>query len=526
MHDHSTTPDRSNSSPETQLSTILALAQGATVTLNGDGSQPAQHSAAAFDFSQFQTDAGNAQRFAAQHAGALRYTLAHGWLTWDGKRWKPDETGEVTRAARRTVAAMMRDAQAANDVATRHMEAIAKRIESGEEVGDESAVVKAAQKRAKELQAWAIKSQAKDRLSAMIALAQSEPTIAAHATDFDRDPWLLNVQNGILDLRTGELSPHDPGAMCTQIAGASYDPGATCPTWLTFLATVQPDPDMRLFLQRSIGYSLTGVTPEQVFWDFYGTGANGKSVLSAVVLALLGDYGMRAKAQTFMAAGQAQNGSGASEDVATLAGKRLVLAAELEDSQQLAESFVKDLTGGDRLRARFLHKNSFEFQPTCKLWLVGNYKPVVKGTDLGIWRRVRLVPFDVTIPESERDAGLTDKLLAEIDGILVWAVQGCLDWQRDGLATPQAVKLATQAYRDDSDLVGQWLTECTVAAPNASAPAKDLFASYQTWCKDNGLRDMSATGLGRKLAERGIDKARLTAGFVYLGIGLLAKETA
>lgn len=484
-------------------------------------------SAAAFDFSQFQTDTGNAQRFAAQHAGALRYTIAHKWLHWDGKRWKTDETGEVYRAARRTVAAMMRDASAQNEGATRAMESIAKRIEAGEldqdAAGQAEKTIKAAQKRAIELQKWALKSQDATRLEKMVALAQSELQIASHAADFDRDPWLLNCQNGILDLHTGKLSPHDPMAMMTQLAGASYDHGATCPTWLTFLAQVQPDPDMRRFLQRSIGYSLTGNTPEQVFWDFYGTGANGKSVLSGIVLAMLGDYGMRARAQTFMVSKQAQSGANASEDVAQLAGKRLVLASELEDSQKLAESFIKDLTGGDKLRARFLHKNSFEFQPGCKVWLVGNHKPIVVGTDVGIWRRVMLVPFKVTIPKVEQDAELTSKLMAELDGILAWSVQGCIDWQRDGLATPQAVIDATNDYRSDSDLVGQWLSERTIKAPMDTS-AERLYKDYSKWCESSGLKPMVKLNLGRNLNDREMASKKTNKGMVYLNIALLADE--
>jgi putative DNA primase/helicase len=509
----------------TAVHTNGSTANGATAPLANVG---ATNGAAAFDFSGFQTDAGNAQRFAAQHAGALRYTQAHGWLHWDGKRWKPDETGEVFRLARRTVAAMMRDAQSANEAGTRAMEAIAKRMEAGEDAEDPTPAIKAAQKRANELQKWAVKSQSKERLKAMVELAQSEPGIASHAADFDRDPWLLNVQNGILDLRTGELSPHDPAAMMTQLAGATYDPDAPCPRWTAFLAQVQPDPDVRMFLQRSIGYALTGSTPEQVFWDFYGTGANGKSVMSGIVLAMLGDYGMRARAQTFMVSKQAQSGANASEDVAQLAGKRLVLASELEDSQKLAESLIKDLTGGDRLRARFLHKNSFEFQPMCKIWLVGNHKPIVVGTDLGIWRRVRLVPFDVTISQEDQDAALTDKLLSEIDGLLAWAVRGCLDWQRDGLATPQAVTLATNGYQKDSDFVGQWLAERTTFANATPVPintsAERLFKDYKQWCESSGLNPMTKPVLGRRLVERGLKSNPTNKGMVYLNIALLAPE--
>lgn len=522
--DHTTQPD-SKSTPGTQLSTILTQAQTAHVNGAGDGSHPAQpRSEAAFDFSQFLTDTGNAQRFAAQHAGALKYTIAHGWLHWDGKRWKTDETGEVFRAARRTVAAMMRDAKDANETASTHLAELAKRLEAGEELADDpTPAIKAAQKRARELQAWAVKSQSKERLAAMIALAQSEPGIAAHAGDFDRDPWLLNCQNGILDLRTGKLSPHDPAAMMTRIAGAAYIPNAPCRTWLSFLERVQPDPEIRTFLQRSIGYALTGVTREKAFWVFHGQRDTGKSIFLGTVYSLMGEYALRAKTESFMREGQAKKGGAANEDIAQFAGRRFVFASETEDSQPLAVGLLKDLTSGslEPVRARFLHKNSFEFLPTSKIWISGNHLPVITDDDKAIWRRVQLVKFLVHIPEPEQDKSLPQRMLAELDGILAWAVQGCIDWQSDGLATPKVVANATQQYQDDSDLIGQWLGECTKETPMGKAPAKALFESYQKWCNANGLRDMSATALNRKLNERGYEKVRMNYGNAFGGIELL-----
>lgn len=463
------------------------------------------------------TDMGNARRFATQHKDRVRYVGVWGWVVWDGKRWGQDDTGGAVRLAKLTVNRLFDDAQDAAGAIVALMDV----VKEAAAVGDTNAIeiskkaVEMAQKKAAALMAHAVKSQSRPRIDALLALAQSEPELAARPEDFDNAPWLLNCQNGTLDLRTGQLKPHDPNDMLTKLAGASFKPDAACPTWTAFLERVQPDAAIRDFLQRSIGYTLTGQVSEQVFWFLYGTGANGKSVFSGVVGALLGDYAMKVRAEALML----KKGDSIPEEVAAMAGRRFALASELGDGQMLNESLIKDLTGGDRMRARYLHRNSFEFDPQAKVWMYGNHKPLVTGTDTGIWRRPRLVPFTVTIPEGERDPALLDKLLAERDGVLAWAVAGCLAWQRDGLRTPDAVRMATEEYRTDSDVIGRFLGECTKSSTD-SVGAQALYKVYQAWAANEGHKPMSNTAFGRKLAERGIERRATMLGRQYSGLEL------
>jgi putative DNA primase/helicase len=416
---------------------------------------------------------------------------------------------------------LLREAHILNNRADQLLEEVEQAVETQNPIAAELAQRELVmmQRQAKNMVDWALKSQSRSRLESLLALAKSEPELAAHVGDFDQSPWLLNVLNGTLDLRTGKLRPHDPADMLTKLVQANYNSEAQCPTWLTFLERVQPDPAVRTFLQRSIGYSLTGLVGEQVFWFLYGTGANGKSVFSNTIVTLLGDYAMKVRAETLMR----KSGDSIPEEVAAMAGRRFALASELGEGQHLNESLIKDLTGGDRMRARFLHRNSFEYDPQAKIWMFGNHKPLVTGTDVGIWRRPRLVPFTVIIPENERDPELFGKLLSELDGILTWAVQACRDWQAYGLAAPDAVAAATQEFRTENDLVGRFLAECT--EPGGTTTAHALYQVYRAWSESEGHKPMSSTALGRRLSERGVPRARTMHGFYYHGIALNRSES-
>lgn len=479
------------------------------------------------------TDMGNARRFALQHAGKVLYTQALGWLCWDGKRWAKDETGAVYRLARQTVKSLYRDAEAQIEKAKQ----LVKAIEDAVERENREAEAKAIEERAKALGiaeamlGWAKKSQGKARIDAMVSLAQSEPEIVALVSDFDKDPWLLNVQNGVLDLRTGKLKPHDPGFKITKLAGASYFPDAKCPTWLNFLAKIfRGDQSLIAFLQRAAGYSLTGSTREQALFFLFGTGANGKSTFTGALQDMLGEYAMKSRAETLMV----KRSDSIPEEIAQLAGVRFMLASELGEGQRLNESLVKDLTGGDKLRARLLHHNSFEFYPEAKPWLYGNHKPVIRGTDNGIWRRVNLIPFDVSIPEKEQDKNLPEKLRSELDGILAWAVQGCLKWQETGLQAPEKVQAATAEFRVEQDLLAAFLDECCIINSLATATAGVLYTAYKSWAEESGLSPMSKIAFSRQLEERGFTtkgpdgkSRRDGAGRnYYTGIGLVDTATA
>ena len=278
----------------------------------------------------------------------------------------------------------------------------------------------------------------------------------------DTDPWLLNVENGTLDLRTGQLHRHRPDDLITKVAPVHYDPEAVCPTWDMFLKRIMAgDEALVHYLQKIFGYSLTGVAREQCIFLAYGGGANGKSTAITAVTSVIGAYAQHTPTETLLV----KRNDGIPNDVARLHGARLVTAAEAECHRRLAEALVKQLTGGDKIAARFLHGEWFEFTPGFKVVLAVNHKPAIQGTDHAIWRRIRLIPFTVTIPAKEQNKTLSEKLHAGNAGILRWAVDGCLAWQQDGLDPPSAVSEATAAYRDEMDTVGAFSRNAASVIP-------------------------------------------------------------
>jgi len=441
-------------------------------------------------------DTGNAERFVAQHGDDVRYdhSTEH-WLIWAGTHWRQDDDGAIQRHAKTTARAIYDEAATAAQAGNDDLAA--------------------------QLAKWARASAAESRRNAMLNLARAELPIAITHDRLNTHDLLVNVQNGTLDLETGRLRPHDRGDLQTYVLPVEYDPAAVCPTWDTFLGRVMGgDGDLAGFLARAVGYTLSGLTTEQCLFFLYGRGANGKSTFIETVMALLGDLGHKARAQILMAEerGRVPN------EIAALAGKRFVVASELADGGRLNEGLVKDLTGGDSMSARFLYGEPFIFKPTFRLWLYGNHKPTIAGTDDGIWRRVRLIPFTVQIPEKERDASLPAKLRAELPGILAWAVRGWQDFQQYGLGTPAAVTQATAEYRAESDIMGQFLGERCIMQAGATAEAGKLYAAYITWANENGLRPMSNVRFAKSLSERGLakDKNRANGRMEYQGLELFA----
>ena len=464
------------------------------------------------------TDLGNARRFTRLHGASFRYTQQWGWLAWTGQRWEMDGTGAVMRAAKATATAFYTDAAALLDAAKRRNEAAAadglsdtQRAKLAGEANDMAAV-------AREMNTWAKTCQGRARLESMVKLAESELPIATKTDDFNLKPWALNVQNGTVDLRTGKLQPHERGDLLTALAPVDYEPGALCPTWDKFLHRIMDgDTEMVDFLRRAIGYSLTGDVSEQKLFFPHGGGSNGKSTFITTLLSLLGqDYAAQA-APELLVVGKDRHPT----EVADLYGKRLVASIEVEDGRRLAEGLVKQLTGGDKIKARLMRQDFFQFDPTHKMWLVANHKPVVKGTDYAIWRRILLIPFDVTITDEEKDPQLPAKLLAEGPGILAWAVRGCLEWQRQGLGVPESVKRATETYRADSDTFGAFLAECTVTVKGHETKASELYKAYETWCADNGERPIGGKQFGLKLTENEIAKVKTRQGIFYQGLGIV-----
>lgn len=421
------------------------------------------------------SDAGNGERIAADHGADLRYVAAwKGWLAWDGRRWQRDDTGRVSALAQRTMRARVEDfasllADASKDERPKLLRAVK----------------------------FALGSESEPRLRAALVLAQ--PRLAARPGDFDRDPWLLNVENGTIDLRTGRLRPHRRTDSITRLAPVTFDAAAQCPRWLDFLGRVMGgDEALIAFLRRLVGYIMTGTTDEQVIVLFFGGGANGKSTFVEIVRTLLGTYAQTSPFSTFLAA---ERDHGPRNDLARMAGSRLVVAVETREGRRLDETLVKTLTGGDTVTARYLYGEHFEFRPTFKLVLVANSRPVITGTDHAIWRRVRLVPWTVTISDGERDPRLGEKLRAELPGILNWALRGCLEWQSDGLGAAETVAAATAAYRAESDEAGRFLDE---------ACAFDA----QTWTPSAALRDAFAAWSGRKASDRSLTDALTRRGCV------------
>lgn len=424
------------------------------------------------------SDTYNAEHFAQDHAAALRYCYPwKTWLVWTGTHWHRDETGAVMQCAKQTIKHLALRMTALDD--PRDLQQLAQHIQ---------------------------RSLSLPRLKAMVELAQSEPGMPILPTALDTDPWLLNCRNGTLDLRTGILRPHAQADGLTKCLPVNYDPQARCPTWMAFLARIMDgQTDLVTFLQRAVGYALTGDTSEHVLFLLHGTGRNGKSTFLETLHALLGDYAKQTDFLTFLA----RDHDTVRNDLADLQGARFVAAVEVEEGRRLAENLVKQVTGGDRIKARFLYQEYFEYVPQFKVFLACNHKPVIRGTDLAIWERIRLIPFTVTIPKAERDKHLLTTLRQELPGILAWAVQGCLDWQQHGLGEPPAVVQATGAYRAEMDLLGQFLEDQTVIGTHVQVASIDLYSAYTTWCEANGELPMSKKALGSRLLERGFAPTRL-----------------
>lgn len=375
----------------------------------------------------------------------------------------------------------------------------------------------------KVLMAHATRSLSKTALMAAVELLKSQAGVEVRINQLDSNGMLLGLPGGtVIDLRTGALRAQTPEDYITKSAGCISDPTAKCPTFLAFLNSIfvrkdsgqegavpEVDKDLIDYLQRWVGYALTGRTDEQMFLFAHGHGANGKSVLFNVLGSLLGDYAMHSQVEAFMAA---DRGGGKSDLLARLKGARLVIAPETEDGQRLAESTIKQLTGGDTITAAHKYGHAFDFKPEFKLAMVGNHKPVIRGDDQGIWRRVQLLPFTRTFTPDQQDKELPAKLKSELPGILKWAIQGALMWQKSGLNIPKVMQDEVNAYRSEMDVIGQWIEERCDPTPEGKELSANLYASYRGWCMSNGCMPTSARRFSQKLEERGFKRSRGTGG--------------
>src|SRR5829696_9163515 len=440
------------------------------------------------------TDLGNAERFIAHHGEDVRYCYAWTrWIVWTGARWERDEAGRAHRLAKETVRGIYQEAAGAEDEDRR--KAIAKH---------------------------ATRSEAEAKIRAILELAKSEVPISPD--ELDPAPWLLNTPNGTVDLRTGELREHRREDLLTKMAGANYTAGADAPTWAGTLERALPSQELRQFFKKLCGYAISGDVSEHILAVLYGTGANGKSTILNALLAAAGDYGMQAAPDLLVA----KKGSHPTE-VADLFGMRLVASIEVEDGRRLAESLVKQLTGGDRVKARKMRQDFWEFEPSHKVFMAVNSKPEVRGNDTAIWRRIRLIPFTETIPPAEQDKGLPKKLRAELGGILAWAVEGCLEWRREGLQAPEEVRKATGQYRSEMDVVGAFLQDECEIGPDHKEPFTALYKRYEEWCEEGGERAETRRKFNARLKDRGAFEARRSGSGganEWHGLRLLKKQTA
>ena len=438
------------------------------------------------------TELGYAHRFVEVYGARLRFvatwSVGHQWLVWDGHRWAPDTTGQAKRwmkSIARTV--------------TAHCLAIP-------DDGERKQAIKEAKR-----------GESNAAVNGAMALAAIDARVVVDHEDLDAAPWLLNCLNGTLDLRTGELKPADPADLLTKIAGAAFAPDAAGPTFQRFLDRVQPDDQVREFLARLLGHALVGQLVEHVLPIFWGDGANGKSTLLDAVLAALGDYGGSAAPGLLTA----RNFDAHPTEIADLFGLRLARLDETDDGRRLAEGTVKRLTGDRRQKARRMRENFWEFDASHTFVMLTNHKPLVAGTDEGIWRRLRLIPFSVVIPEAERDEHLPDRLNGELDAVLAWLVAGCADWQDRGLHEPEAVLEATAAYRAESDAVGRFLAERCFTATVAKIQSSALYQAWCRWCVGEGLEAGSNKAFTTSLQNRGFDATKSDGRMVWQGLGLI-----
>ena len=444
-----------------------------------------------------QTDTGNAHRLYDRFGKIIRYSFNRKkWYFWTGKMWALDESGEIKKLADEICEDLKREAW---------------------NVQDEDLQEKALK--------FAKKTASSNSKEAMIKECQHIEDIPASPDDFDAYTDYLNCQNGIINLRNGELIPHDSSFMMSKICNAEYDTtGGKPKRWLEFLDEVtKGDKRLQDYIQKCIGYSISGSNKEQCAYFLYGMGNNGKSTFLDTIADLLGTYAANAQPDTIMLQSRiGSSGGGANSDIARLKSARFVTCEEPTEGVRLNEGLLKQLTGGSKVTCRFLYGDEFEYTPEFKIWVATNHKPTVRGTDIGIWRRIKLIPFEVNIPKDKVDKNLKYKLRQEFPQILAWAVEGCIKWQREGLEEPERVVEATKDYKQEMDLIAGFIDQCLMIDYDTDNKimASDLFAIYSQWAKRNNEFEMSSKKFFMEVAKKIPDKGRNGRGIYYSKIRL------
>lgn len=424
-----------------------------------------------------------------RHGDRLRFVSGFGWHVWDGKRWQRDAAEKahefvksIGRALRRRAAEQDNDA----------LWKLARSLNTAKGIG------------------------------AILDFARSDPLLRISPDRLDSDPWRLNVQNGTIDLRTGERRSHDPGDLITRCCPVDFDPSARAPMFEKFMREIQPNQELRDYLARLFGYAAIGVVQEHVLACLWGPGANGKSVLVDVVSHVLDGYAKPGPSTLIVTDGKHTPHP---TDVASCHGSRLVVVHETKRGAAFDASKVKLLTGGDKLTARHMRQDFFEFDPTHTLVMLSNYKPEADANDAALWRRVQLVPFEVVIPPDKQDRTLAERIKREeAAGVLRWIVEGAQRWREQGLNPPKIVREQTAAYRAAEDVIGRFIEECCVTGPGIKVGGGALLSAFKTWCQDQGERSARGNEFSAELQGRGFERRKTSSGAVYHGIGLHASE--
>lgn len=437
-------------------------------------------------------DIGNGRRLALAFGERIRYTPSWGWLVYDGRRWLRDDRGALERFAKATIQDMIN--------------ALGK-------------AVWAFETDRKKFEAHTFASSSRGKVEAMLSMAASEPEIATGIEQFDQYPWLLNCRNGIIDLTTGQLRPHDPELYLTQLLPHDYDPDAECPRWLQFLHEITcGDQELSDYIHRAVGYSFTGETSEEKLFFMYGGGANGKSKFIGALRHVLGDYGT---SLSFEALLNSRN-STPEQGFAHLPGKRLATATEAGGNRSWNQEALTRITGRDAIRGKQLYKDTFEFYAVCKIWVAANNLPRVEDYGEAMWRRLSLIPFLAHFEGANKDPDLEAKLKDEAKGIFAWAVRGAARWYRERLRVePAILRESLRHYREDSDTLGSWITEYCELGSTLKCTAKELYASYRAYAKENNEREMTQTAFGTALSKwrsGRLKRERRNTGVLWLGI--------
>ena len=466
-----------------------AVGQGNPEAAPGTAPGPAETEDLATPRIRAFTDLGNTERFLDRHKDSFRFTSGKGWYSFDGTRWVPESDAAVNRAAWETVRA----------------------------IGDEPAPPpEPGERNPMTPRKWMRQSESAARVSAIVSMAKSAGGICVKEEEFDQHDWLFNTVSGTIDLKTGTLHPHDRSQLLSTISPVKFDPRAECPKWMEFLEKVmQGDQELVSFLQRLAGYTMSGSVAEQAFCVNWGEGSNGKSTYLDVLSTVMGGYADTTPFNTFS---ERKNG-GIPNDLAALHKARMVICSEGARTTKLAEAMIKNVTGSETVSARFLHHEFFSFRPKFTLFLQSNHKPVITGTDHGIWRRVRFIPWLYTFSDAEiNKRWAQEEVEAEGPGILNWMIKGCLEYQRIGLAEPEVVRAAIAQYRENSDTLGIWLKDECTKVPGHETPSGGFYAVYRSWARDTGEDAITAQEFKTEMLKRGYGWKKTKKANVFVGI--------